>query len=445
LIFPLRLKLALLTSALLVAGIGTVSLLVLDQSRTALESEAQKRGISMAQDLARNARDPLLLEDDLVLSRLISTAAQEAEVRAVRVVDKDGAVVASSEEKTDQRVPRLARDGKHASQTGGGLLVAASRMTFQDVDLGEAQVVIDLEAVIHPIVVRARNEILIASGGLLLIGVLIAFAFSARVTRPLRRLRIATNALAAGDLNARVELQTRDEVGDLSRAFNEMGESLSQKHRVESAFRRYVSDHVLRQVIDRPDAINLVGETREVSIMFVDVRQFTRLSEGLGAEGVVGFLNDAFEIITNCILEHGGTVDKYMGDAIMAYFGAPIETEDHVERAVAAAIAAQRAVQERNAKLEASGRPFIRLAIGIAIHCGEVVVGNIGSERKMDYTAIGDAVNVASRLEKLAGERVILVTQCVADRVRDRVQLEPRGTRQLEGREQPVTIYRVLY
>jgi class 3 adenylate cyclase len=238
---------------------------------------------------------------------------------------------------------------------------------------------------------------------------------------------------------------TRDEVGDLSRAFNEMGESLSQKGRVETAFRRYVSDHVLRQVLEHPEAVSVVGEAREVTVMFVDVRSFTRLSEGLDPEGVVRFLNDSFELISNCILDQGGTIDKYMGDAIMAYFGAPIETEDHPQRAVAAAIAVQRAVHERNQKLEATGRPFPHLAVGIAIHTGPVVVGNIGSERKMDYTAIGDPVNVCSRVEKLAGERVILVTEAVANRVRELVELEPRGTRQLEGREQPVTVYRVRY
>jgi class 3 adenylate cyclase len=134
-----------------------------------------------------------------------------------------------------------------------------------------------------------------------------------------------------------------------------------------------------------------------------------------------------------------------MGDAIMAYFGAPIETDDHAERAVAAAIAIQRAVQERNHKLEVTLRPFVRLAVGIAIHSGRVVVGNIGSERKMDYTAIGDAVNVASRLEKLAGEGTILVTEAVASRVARLVSAEPLGTRQLEGREEPVTLFRVLY
>ena len=173
------------------------------------------------------------------------------------------------------------------------------------------------------------------------------------------------------------------------------------------------------------------------------MRSFTRISEGLNPEGVVAFLNESFDVISKCLLENGATIDKYTGDAVMAYFGAPIPNDDHPFQAVAAAIAVQQAVAERNRSAKAPG--FVKLGVGIAIHSGEVVLGNIGSEQKMDYTVIGDPVNVCSRLEKLAGERVILVTQAVADHVRDRAELVPQGTRRLEGREQPVTVYSVNY
>jgi class 3 adenylate cyclase len=318
-------------------------------------------------------------------------------------------------------------------------------MVFREVDVGEVQLAMDLDGMIGRVVGRARRDILLAAGGLLVVGVLLAFAASTRVTRPLRRLRHGVNQLAAGDLTVRVEPTTGDEVGELTRAFNEMGESLTKKQKLETAFRRYVSDHVLNEVMEHPEGIPLEGELRDVTLIVVDVRDFSRVSEGMAPRKVVSFLNEALDLITNHLLEHGGTVDKYVGDAVLAYFGAPLSTDDHAERAVAAAIAIQREAEERNDKPSASNQPPMPLRLGIGIHTGPVVVGNIGTDRKMDYTVIGDAVNVAHRLEKLAGRGTILVSEEVARRLRGRVRLEPQGARHLLGREQPITVFRVRY
>lgn len=443
---PLRLKLALFTGLLLVGGIGIVSVIYQQRMGEALTEEAQKRGRSIAKNLAADARERVLLEDDLTLESLVKSSATEEDVRAARIVDGDGNVVTSSEEDPPPRVARLTRHDAHSSRVQGGRLIAASQMTYQEVDLGEAQVVLDLDTFITRVAARAQRQILLAGGGLLGLALLIAFAMSNRLTRPIARLTEATQALADGDLDARVgETKRRDEIGVLSVAFNEMGERLSQKERIEHAFKQYVSDHVLKQVMEKGAQISTVGEARVITIMFVDVRSFTSISEELNPEGIVAFLNESFDVISKCLLENGATIDKYTGDAVMAYFGAPIPNDDHPFQAVAAAIAVQQAVAERNRVASAAGLNFVKLGVGIAIHSGEVVVGNIGSELKMDYTAIGDPVNVCARLEKLAGERVILVTQAVADCVRDRAELLPQGTRRLEGREQPVTVYSVNY
>jgi len=442
-IFPLRVKLALLAIGLLVVGIGTVALLLLEQSSEALELEARKRGQFLAESLARNARDPMLLEDDLVLGQVIETVAQESEVLVARVVDPQGQILMSSRPADTGRQARLAGDEAQTIQIHGSNLVVASRMSFGEVDLGEAQVVLDLDAIVGSVLQRARRDVFLASGALLLVGVLFAIAVSGRITRPLVRLRMAVRALAAGDTSARVEVTTRDEIAVLARAFNEMGESLNEKRKIETAFRRYVSDHVLQEVVDRGEAVQLQGERREVTVLFIDIRGFTQISSSIGPERLVGFLNEAFELITNRLLDHGATVDKYLGDAILAYMGAPISSSDHAERAVASAIAIQRSVAERNQGAEALGEPFERLDLGIGIQTGPVVLGNIGSELKMDYTAIGDPVNVANRLQKLAGPGEILITEDVANHLGSRLELKSLGTRELEGRDGPVTIYQV--
>ena len=444
-IFPLRFKLALLSSVLLVAAIGTISLVVLELSAQALADEAGKRAIVLAKQLARNAREPLLLEDDLRLSQLLETISNEDEVTGARVLDKSGRVIASLRQDEPDLRERMAAQQQLTTTPFGGKLVVAARMTYRELDIGEAQVVLDVDAVTGRVIRAARRRVLYAAGILLGVGLLIAFVVSGMVSRPLRRLRLAVNALTAGDLSARVEPTSRDEIGVLTRAFNEMSQSLGEKRRIETAFRRYVSDHVLREVVDSPESIHLKGELREVSVIYLDIRKFTRLTAAIGAERIVAFLNECFDLITGRLLEHGATVDKYIGDAILAYLGAPIETDDHAQRAVAAAIAVQRAIHERNRRCEESGQPFVRLEVGIGIHTGPVVVGNIGSELKMDYTAIGEPVNIANRLQSLAGPGQIKITSEVRERLGLLVDVKAEGPRMLEGIDHPVEVFEVLY
>jgi len=178
--------------------------------------------------------------------------------------------------------------------------------------------------------------------------------------------------------------------------------------------------------------------------VFADIRSFTRLSEGMSAPEVVGLLNEIFQLISDPILEHGGTIDKFIGDSVMFYFGAPIPHADHPQRAVRAAVQIAEAVAARNHAAEADGpMDFVPVEVGIGIHLGNVVVGNIGSDRRTDFTAVGDAVNVAHRLEKLARPGEILVSEAVQRRVRGSVPLRFEGERLLSGREEPVHVYSI--
>lgn len=445
-IFPLRFKLALLTSVLLVAGLGTVATLLYSRYVDALEAEAIKRGRSIARNLANNAPIALLEQDDLVIENLLENTTKEPEVAAAFLLDRSGAVLASSPPDAERPLGRMTHGTRPLlSRIDGDRLIVASLMSFGGRYLGEAQVVLDLQGVVGVVVDRSRQDLYLASGGLLGLGILIAIATSGVITRPLRRLRLAVNALARGDTAARVAVTTRDEVADLARAFNEMSASLSEKRRVETAFRRYVSDHVLQQVIDQPETLSLAGERRDITVLFIDIREFTPLASSIEPEPLVAFLNEAFELISDRLLQHGATVDKYIGDAVLAYFGAPIESTDNAERAVAAAIAVQRSVEDRNKSREAAARPFYPLNVGIGIQTGPVVVGDIGSEFKTNYTIIGDPVNVANRLQKLALGGQILITGEVAKEIGDRVRLDFLGRRALEGRDEPVRVYQVLY
>jgi class 3 adenylate cyclase len=278
------------------------------------------------------------------------------------------------------------------------------------------------------------------------LGVFAGLGFVALLVGPLRRLRSGVEQLAAGDVSVRVAPTSRDEVGELTRAFNEMGDALEQKERIQRAFGRYVDDYVLNQLLENSEDEKQAGIEREVTILFVDIRHFTRLSEGMQAHNVVGLLNEVFQLISDVILGHGGTIDKFIGDSVMAYFGAPVPHADHALRGVRAGMAIVRSIEQRNQNMsgdESDTSARLPVSVGIGIHSGVVVVGNIGSDRRTDFTAIGDAVNVAHRLEKLARPGQILVSEAVQRCVRGAASLQFEGERQLSGREEPVHVYSV--
>jgi adenylate cyclase len=167
-------------------------------------------------------------------------------------------------------------------------------------------------------------------------------------------------------------------------------------------FGRYVSPAVMEELLKNPDLAALGGQRRDVTILFADIRGFTSYSENKQPEEVVARLNSYLDEMTGVVFRHGGTLDKFLGDGLMAIFGAPLPLENHAVRAVACALDMQRAVSRLNDEWMSNGQK--PLAIGIGINSGSVLVGNVGSQERMDYTVIGEDVNLASRLESLNKE-----------------------------------------
>jgi class 3 adenylate cyclase len=391
------------------------------------------------------------LEDELTFETLVKGAEGDGVV-AARLLGRQGKIVASldaGERGSEGRRLTSGADGRAAEQRVeryGSRLLVAEPILYSGVLLGEAQVELDLLVLVEPVVNSNTRQLTIAALAITGLGVLAGIVFVALLVGPLRRLRLGVEQLAAGDVTVRVPPTSRDEVGQLTRAFNEMGDSLLQKQRIQSAFGRYVDDYVLAQLLEGPEGDDRAGIEREVTVLFVDIRGFTRLSEGMEAQEVVALLNEIFQVITDCILERGGTIDKFIGDSVMAYFGAPIPHPDHPQRAVSAAVDIARAIADRNkyARDLAPGPPLpLPVEVGMGVHTGVVVVGNIGSDRRTDFTAVGDAVNVAHRLEKLARPGEILVSEVVQRRVRTDARLRFEGERQLSGREESVHVYSV--
>jgi adenylate cyclase len=218
-------------------------------------------------------------------------------------------------------------------------------------------------------------------------------------------------------------------------------ERLAREEVARANYSRFLPEYVVKQMLENPDSFKLGGVSQTITILFADIRGFTRISEHAPPERIVNLLNRYFSAMTDIIFAHGGTLDKYLGDGLMALFGAPTATPDDANNALNAAVAMQRRVLGINVELSNEGLPEI--GVGMGLHTGEVVVGYIGSERRSEYTAIGDAVNTCSRLESNAKGGEILMSDATAKAARSRYKLKPREPITVKNREQPVVLWEV--
>jgi adenylate cyclase len=222
-------------------------------------------------------------------------------------------------------------------------------------------------------------------------------------------------------------------------------EDISREKRLKSTMYRYLTPHVAEQVMALGDDSLMVGERKEVTILFSDIRGYTTLTENLGAAEVVSLLNQYFETMVESVFHYEGTLDKFIGDALMAVFGAPLPlTENHAWRAVQSALDMRRRLEEFNHRRFVQSQPKIHFGIGIS--SGEVVSGNIGSRKRMDYTVIGDSVNLSSRLEGVTKEYGcdIIISEFTYNLCRDRVWVRQLDRIRVKGKHQAVDIYELI-
>ena len=210
---------------------------------------------------------------------------------------------------------------------------------------------------------------------------------------------------------------------------------------VLSNFQRYFAPNLAEQIAEQEEEVRLGGTKRPVVVFFSDIRGFTSMSEKMGPDDIATLLNEYFTEMVEIVFENNGTLDKFMGDAIMALWGAPIANEDDADRAMKAAIEMQSVLAQLNVRWAAQGRQ--RVEIGIGIDYYEVFAGNIGSDRRLEYTVIGDAVNTASRLCSMAGEGEIIISQRFYDELKNQPAVDPQEALELKGKVDKVNVYRV--
>jgi adenylate cyclase len=253
------------------------------------------------------------------------------------------------------------------------------------------------------------------------------------VSGPIVDLRDATRRVTAGNLDVRVPVVSIDETGELSASFNAMVTGLAERERLHEAFRTFIDPAVTERVL--AEGTDLPGEELDVSVLFLDVRDFTRFAERADSREIVASLNELYDAVVPVILRHGGHTNKFIGDGLLAVFGAPDRHPDHASRAVAAA--------REIADLVRTGRCG-RLRVGIGVNSGTVVVGTVGGGERRDFTVIGDAVNTAARVEaatRATGDDVLITEMTLRALGADAVQFEERSPPPLRGKAATVRVY----
>jgi class 3 adenylate cyclase len=252
------------------------------------------------------------------------------------------------------------------------------------------------------------------------------------ILRPLADLRRATERVTAGDLGTRVAIVSGDETGSLARSFNAMVAGLQEREALREAFGTYVAPELAERVL--AEGAVLEGEEAEVTVLFVDIRDFTAFSERASAHEVVVLLNAFFDLVVPVLVRHGGHANKFVGDGVLGVFGAPERLDDHADRGLAAAVEVVEAVRETYGDT---------LQVGIGVNSGTVVAGTVGGGGRLEFTVIGDPVNTAARVQQATRETgdAVLLTEATRAELREAPPTVPRGTIELRGKRERVQVH----
>lgn len=262
------------------------------------------------------------------------------------------------------------------------------------------------------------------------------------VSKPVQLLARGVQAIEQGDYSYQVQHTGQDEIGKLGSAFNNMGVQLLEKEKIRTLLGKVVSPAVANELLSHD--VVLGGETREITALFTDLAGFTSIAETMTAQDLVALLNDYLTHMSGAISQHAGVLDKFIGDAIVAFWGAPVDDDLHAQHAVYCALAMQQTLQQLRAVWQQRGLPLLTMRIGI--NTGYAVVGNVGSIDRLDYTMIGDTVNLAARLEganKYYGSE-ILISQYTYERIKAIFLCRELDSVRVQGKQQSVAIYQVL-
>ncbi|WP_019625913.1 adenylate/guanylate cyclase domain-containing protein [Thioalkalivibrio sp. ALJT] len=435
---PIAWKIVAAIAGLTLAGIVTLSAVVLNQVNNVLDNQIRAQAESTIAPVASTSAELILAEDYLTLETLLNSLVEEGRVESIAAYAIDRGQVARAGTPPDQ------------SLTEGVWPLAPSvepyrrNVRFQDVQVGHIEAYIDTSPM-QELIRNTLNAGIATAIGVFLLSLVLAIDISKRLVRPLERLAESMRARIqpTADPGQPLPMVRQDEIAQLTDAFNDMARDLLRKDQVEAALRRYVSDAIAQDILENLDRVELGGRAVEGSVLFADIQGYTALSERCTPEALGQMLNEFFGPMAECIARHGGMVDKYMGDCTMAVFGLGTEPGAHRLAAVQTGLALLETVATINAERERRGEPRVEFRIGL--NAGEMLAGNMGAEDRMQFTVVGDTVNLAARLVTIAPPGGLVTTRAFMEheQVKGQFHTEDWGTHELHGVSAAVPVSRV--
>lgn len=443
---PIAVKLTFAIVAVMLTGMGLHASLTIQYQQQLVRAHIGDFGQLLGSQLAQAATGPLFTDEHHELAALVNRYAENPRVIGAAVYDRDGKLVAGAGRYPSYRAlppPGQAHEMPVGSEDGGYIppLVVAETISFRETIAGTAAVVLSQQALY-----RVRQQILIYSALLTLALGAAFFAIAGwlakRVAKPIHALLEATHAVQQGRFREVVE-KRNDEFGSLMDAINGMGQGLLRKGQVEELMRQLLDRDIADKLLANVEPVQMGGEKVKATVLFADIVGFTALSEKMSPEEVNSFLNEYFSYLDICARFYFGTVDKFIGDAVMVLFGAPRANPEHQYHALACAVLMHRLLERLNEQRRERGEPIARLRIGL--NSGDMLAGLIGSRMRMEYTVVGDAVNLASRLCNEAEPGQILIADSVFQEVSTQhpVVVADSWEITIRGKEKPMTVYAI--
>lgn len=437
---PIAWKIVAVVAVLTLLGIGTLSVVVLNQVTNVLNNQVRAQAELTLAPVARTSAELMLAEDYLTLETLLNSLVEDGRVESVTAYAIDRGVIASA-----GTPPSPGGIGEGVWPLAASAEPYQREVRFQDVQVGYIEAHIDTTPM-QELIRNTINAGIATAVGVFLLSLILAIDISKRLVRPLERLAHAMRERIRRPVDEHgrpLPMVHEDEIAQLTAAFNNMAQDLLRKDQVESALRRYVSDAIAQDILENLDRIELGGRAVEGSVLFADIKGYTSLSERCTPEELGRMLNEFFGPMAECIARHGGTVDKYMGDCTMAVFGLGGD-DNHRQTAARTGLALLETVAAINAERQGRGEERVEFRIGL--NAGEMLAGNMGAQDRMQFTVVGDTVNVAARLVTVAPSAGMVTTNCFMEheQVKGHFETEHWGIHELHGVSEPVEVVRVL-
>lgn len=288
---------------------------------------------------------------------------------------------------------------------------------------------------------KVQYRSLLVAGVVIFIAFLFGYYFSGTITWPIKQLVVVSKKIASGDFDINLKPKSKDEIATLAFAFNDMAKGLEERDKVKDVFGKFHNKEIVDNLLSGEVALG--GERKQAIIFFSDVRGFTAMSESMEPEDVVEMLNEYMTRMVSIIRSNHGVVDKYVGDAIMALWGVPVGGEEDAKNAIRACLSMREDLAKLNELRVSRGQHALK--IGMGLNCGPVIAGNIGSDEKMEYTVIGDAVNLAARIEAMtkAYGSDLLISESLQELVKEDFILEKCSTAHVKGKSDAIQVYKV--